>query len=101
MAQSLTSLASPRISRGNHCQFSNSRSQSSPAGPDYSPFTTCSTGHPIPGFSLAEADELFGDSVDQTASWKNATDLNHLVGQEVRLRFVLHDGDLFSFQFRD
>ena len=58
-------------------------------------------GQPIPGFSLADADELFGDSVDQTASWKNATDINRLVGQEVRLRFVLHDGDLFSFQFRD
>lgn len=58
-------------------------------------------GHPIPGFSLADADELFGDSVDQTASWKNATNINRLVGQEVRLRFVLHDGDLFSFQFCD
>ena len=59
------------------------------------------TGQPIPGFSVDDADELFGDSVEQTASWKNTTDINRLVGQEVRLRFVLHDGDLFSFQFRE
>jgi hypothetical protein len=60
-----------------------------------------STGQPIPGFSLADADELFGDTIDQTAAWNNSTDVSRLAGQEVRLYFVLRDGDLFSFQFTD
>lgn len=60
-----------------------------------------STGDPIPGFSLAEAEELFGDSVDQKATWKNSTDVSRLAGQVVRLHFALRDGDLYSFKFTD
>ncbi len=60
-----------------------------------------SAGQPISGFSLADADELFGDTIDQKAAWKNSTDVSRLAGQEVRLHFVLRDGDLFSFQFTD
>lgn len=56
-------------------------------------------GKPIRGFTLGEADELFGDSVDQTAAWKNGSDLSKLAGKPVRLRFVVRDGDLFSYQF--
>jgi hypothetical protein len=55
-------------------------------------------GNPSPGFALADADELFGDSVDQTASWKGSTDVSKLAAQPVRLRFVLHDGDVFSYR---
>ena len=58
-------------------------------------------GEPLPGFSLADADELFGDSIDQTASWKNSSDVSALASQAVRLRFVLRDGDLFSYQFTE
>ena len=58
-------------------------------------------GKPIPGFMLADADELFGDSIDQKAAWKNSTDVGRLAGQDVRLHFVLRDGDLFSIQFTD
>jgi hypothetical protein len=60
-----------------------------------------SDGKPFSGFSLADADELFGDSIDQKAAWKNSTDVSRLAGQVVRLHFVLRDGDLFSFQFTD
>ena len=60
-----------------------------------------SAGQPIPGFSLADADELFGDSIDQKAAWRNSTDVSRLAGQDVRLHFVLRDGDLFSYQFTD
>jgi hypothetical protein len=60
-----------------------------------------SAGTPLSGFSLADADELFGDAVDQTAAWKNSTDVSRLAGQEVRLHFVLQDGYLFLFQFTD
>ncbi len=58
-----------------------------------------SAGQPIPGFSLADADELYGDSVDQTCAWKGAPDVGRLADQEIRLRIVLSDGDVFSYQF--
>jgi hypothetical protein len=60
-----------------------------------------SAGTPIPGFSLADTDELFGDTIDQQAAWNNSPDVARLAGKEVRLHFVLRDGDLFSFQFTD
>lgn len=58
-------------------------------------------GNPLPGFSLEDSDELFGDSIDQSVWWKESTDVSSLAGHEIRLRFVLHDADLFSFQFTD
>ncbi len=56
-------------------------------------------GQPVPGFALVDAEELYGDATDQIVSWKNGADVGGLAGQPVRLRFVLRDGDLFSFQF--
>ena len=56
-------------------------------------------GQPIPGFMLADADELFGDTTEQVVSWKESADVSRLEGQSVRLRFVLRDADLFSFHF--
>lgn len=58
-------------------------------------------GQPVPGYSLSESDELFGDSVAQQVTWKDSADVSSLAGKEVRLRFVLHDGDIFSYQFSD
>ena len=54
---------------------------------------------PVTGFSLVDAEELYGDSTDQTVSWKNGSDLSNLAGKPVRLRFTLRDADLFAFQF--
>jgi hypothetical protein len=59
------------------------------------------TGQPIPGFSLADAEELYGDSVDQQVAWKNGRDVGPLIGKPVRLRFVLRDADVFSFRFAE
>ncbi|MFN0196018.1 MAG: hypothetical protein ACKVT0_04690 [Planctomycetaceae bacterium] len=58
-------------------------------------------GEAYPGFSLADADELYGDSVAQNVSWKNKTDVDSLAGKPVRLRIVLSDADLYSFQFQE
>jgi hypothetical protein len=58
-------------------------------------------GKPIPGFSLTDADELYGDSCDQSAAWRDSTDVSRLAEKVVRLHFVLRDADLFSFQFTD
>ena len=56
-------------------------------------------GNPLPGFALADAEELFGDSVDQTVSWTGGADVSSLAGKTVRLRFVLKDADVYSYQF--
>ncbi|QDU45694.1 hypothetical protein Mal52_41890 [Symmachiella dynata] len=58
-------------------------------------------GTPIPGFTLDESAELFGDSTVQVASWKNGADVSSLAGKPVRLHLELMDGDLYSFQFTD
>lgn len=56
-------------------------------------------GQPIPGFTLADAAELFGDEIDRTYAWKSGPDVGSLAGKPVRLRFVLKDSDLYSFRF--
>ena len=56
-------------------------------------------GRPIPGFTLADCHELFGDAVERTVAWKTGDDLSDLKGRPVRLRFVLHDADLYAFRF--
>ncbi len=57
-------------------------------------------GTPIPGFSLAEAIEYYGDSTEQEISWADGSDVSSLSGKAVRIRFVLKDGDLYSYRFR-
>jgi len=56
-------------------------------------------GTAIPGFSLEDSTELFGDSTSQVVSWKDNTDVSSLAGKPVCLVFELMDGDLYSFQF--
>lgn len=65
---------------------------------------------PIPGFTLADADEINGNHIRVLASWraeplgklkrdKGSTDVSPLAGRTVRLRFVMRDAKLYSFQF--
>lgn len=56
-------------------------------------------GQPIPGFALADCQEVFGDEIQRTVSWKDNPDLAKLAGRPVRLRFALRDADLYAFQF--
>jgi len=58
-------------------------------------------GSPIPGFTLEDSEELFGDSTAQVATWKNGSDVGRLAGKPIQLHFELKDGDLYSFQFSD
>ena len=57
------------------------------------------TGKPIPGFALNDCLEHFGDRVDQPVAWKGGSNVEQLAGKPVRLRIVLSDADLYSFQF--
>ncbi len=56
-------------------------------------------GKPLPGYSLADCPEIFGDELARVVRWRNGSDLRALSGKTVRLRFVLHDADLYAFQF--
>ena len=56
-------------------------------------------GKPLDGYSLSDCDELIGNELDRVVRFKGG-DLAALASQPVRVRFVLHDADLFSFQFR-
>jgi len=58
-------------------------------------------GNPIDGYTLADAPEIFGDALDLRTPWKQGNDLATLAGRPVRLRFVLRDADLYSFQFQE
>lgn len=56
-------------------------------------------GKPIPGFTLEDSTELVGDDLDRKVTWKSNPTLQDLAGKPVRLRFVMHDADLYAFQF--
>ena len=55
----------------------------------------------MPGFSLEESEEIFGDSINQVAHWGGGSDLGELAGRPIRIRVVLKDADLYSIQFRE
>ncbi len=59
------------------------------------------SGSPIPGFELASAPEIYGDSIAHVAPWKEDSALATLAGRKIRLRIVLRDADLYSFQFAE
>ncbi len=57
-------------------------------------------GTPVPGRTLDDCPERFGDEIDGVVGWNDGTDLGSLAGQPVRLRFRLMDADLYAFKFR-
>jgi hypothetical protein len=56
-------------------------------------------GQPIPGFTLADCPEIYGDKLDAPVTWKGGADVGTLAGKTVRLRFNMSDADLYAFQF--
>ncbi len=57
-------------------------------------------GTPIAGYTLADCPEIYGDHLHFVVRWNDVGgDLRELAGRPVRLRFVLRDADLYSFQF--
>ncbi len=57
------------------------------------------TGEPIPGFSLSDADETFGNELDRTVSWGGSTDVGRLANRAIRIRVTLRDADLYAIKF--
>ncbi len=57
------------------------------------------SGRPRDGFSAGEADEINGNHLEVDASWKGSRNLASVAGKTVKLRFVMRDASLYSFQF--
>ena len=57
------------------------------------------TGTPLPGFSLDDCAELFGNSLKRPVTWKSGAKVDTIAGKPIRLRFELKDADLFSMRF--
>ena len=58
-------------------------------------------GKPLPGFSLDECEETFGDSILRAIFWKSGNDISTAAGKPVRLRITMKDADVFSFRFAE
>ena len=54
-------------------------------------------GEPVPGFSAAESVPVSVDSTKVRLSWKNGATLAAFRGRDVRFRFTLENGTLYSF----
>jgi hypothetical protein len=59
------------------------------------------SGAALPGFALADCDEIFGDTLERTVSWKGQSDVSSLAGKPVSLRLVLSDADVYSLKFEE
>jgi len=58
-------------------------------------------GNPIPRFTLADCEPIYGDHIARVVRWKGGSDLSSLAGKPMRLRFEMSDADLYSLRFRD
>ncbi len=56
-------------------------------------------GTPFPGLALGSSSEMAGDEIARTVTWKTGSDLSRISEKPVRLRFVMKDADIYSFQF--
>ena len=55
-------------------------------------------GTPIPGFALADCQELIGNEIERAVTWAGGN-LSKVAGQPVRLRFLMKDADVFAIRF--
>jgi hypothetical protein len=56
-------------------------------------------GNPIEGFVAEDADEINGNYIRKLVTWNGSSYVGSLVDKPVRLRFVMRDTKLYSFQF--
>jgi hypothetical protein len=57
------------------------------------------TGNALPGFTLKDSAETIGNEIERRLHWHDGDDLSQFAGQPVRLRFVMHDADLYALHF--
>lgn len=56
-------------------------------------------GQPLPGHSLADCEEIFGDEISRVVKWGRSPDVRGLENRPVRIKFAMKDADLYSFRF--
>lgn len=54
-------------------------------------------GKPIPGYTKGECKPMKANSTKQLIQWKNRPDVAGLKNKQVKIKFYLTDGDLYSF----
>jgi hypothetical protein len=59
------------------------------------------TGRPVPGYTLTECDEIYGDEISRLVTWKGSAELGALAGQPISLRFAMKDADFYALRFTD
>ena len=55
---------------------------------------------PIPGYTLDDCDEIYGDRIDRVITWHGKSEVSQLADKPTRLRFVMNDADLYALQIR-
>jgi hypothetical protein len=55
-------------------------------------------GKPIPGYTLADADEIYGDQLEKAVTWQGKSDISSLADTPFAMRFVMHDADLYALR---
>ncbi|MBI2426203.1 MAG: hypothetical protein HYV27_25490 [Candidatus Hydrogenedentes bacterium] len=56
-------------------------------------------GKALPGFALADCEEIGGNFIDQTVYWNGNADVSSLAGQPIRIYVHLERGKLYAFEF--
>ena len=56
-------------------------------------------GKPIPGYTLADCDPIYGDEIARAVTWHGSSEVTPLAGKPVRIVFELQDADVYAFQF--
>lgn len=54
---------------------------------------------PVEGYTLQDAQPVYGGQLDAGVGWKDTADVSSLAGKAVRLRFVMQDADLYAIRF--
>lgn len=56
-------------------------------------------GSPFDRYSAEAGEPLRGDQIKHIVHWNSRSDVSNLAGRLVRLRVVIENADLYSFQF--
>ena len=57
-------------------------------------------GNPLPGFTIDDCDEIYGDHIERVVTWNGESELKDLAGTPIRLKFKMSDADLYAIRFR-
>ncbi len=56
-------------------------------------------GVPVPGYTLEDCPEIYGDEIEREVTWRAGSSVEGLAGRTVRLKISMRDADLYSLRF--